>query len=123
MIAKTRKSIKMAPLQKHRSTMKFYPVTTVLLSLALIAGCQPQWVRLDGRDVKDARLEEAKRTCRVERKLAALGHAEDERDDDLASAGSNEAKMLVKEDFEQVRRQVYREIYICMDKQGYRLEQ
>jgi hypothetical protein len=102
--------------------MRTYPVTTIILILALLAGCQPKWVRLDGETVRDARLEEAKRACRVERKLTALERAEEDRDDDLARANSNEAEMLVREDFDQVRRQVYREIYICMDKQGYRLE-
>ena len=44
---------------------------------------------------------------------------EDERDEGLRQASSNAAKMVAREDYEQIRRQVWREIDICMARRGY----
>ena len=102
--------------------MKTLPITLAGLALALLGGCQGglDWKRLDGgRDDPD-RLERAQKTCRIEIKLAGLERAEAERDERLKSASSDAAKMLAKDDYETIRRQVYREIDTCMNRQGYR---
>lgn len=99
--------------------MKFFSVPLLAVFLLLASGCQLKWVRLDGDSVDQARLEEAKQSCRVERKLAALERAREERDDKLARSSTNEAKMLLKDDFDAVEKQVYLEIDTCMHKQGY----
>ena len=38
----------------------------------------------------------------------------------MAKSSTNEAKMLIKEDFDAVERQVYKEIDICMHGEGYK---
>jgi len=100
--------------------MRKYLLTAVVLMLMLASGCQSKWVRLDGASVEDSRLEKARQACRVDRKLAALARAEDDSDRNLATTTSNEARMLVKDDFDLVRRQVYAEIDTCMQRHGFR---
>lgn len=101
--------------------MKVLFNSLLIVTLSLAGGCQQlKWVNLDGSSVNETGLEKAKKACRVGRKLEALERARDERDDDLARANSNEAKMLVKDDFAAVERQVYKEIDICMHRQGYK---
>lgn len=87
--------------------------------IVLAAGCQAGWVRQDGDAVDSARLEQARATCRVERKLEALERARDERDQNLRLAKSNQNKMQAREDFASVERQVLDEIDACMRRQGY----
>ena len=101
--------------------MKTLPIITGLV-LALLAGCQGglDWKRLDGGRDDPSRLERAQKTCRIEIKLAGLERARDERDERVRNASSDAAKKLAKDDYEAVRRQVYREIDTCMNRQGYR---
>jgi len=100
--------------------MKVLSVSLLALFLSLASGCQLKWVRLDGSSVDQATLEQARQTCRVDKKLAGLERAREERDDKLAKSSTNEAKMLLKDDFAAVEKQVYQEIDTCMNKQGYR---
>ncbi|MGD8419554.1 MAG: hypothetical protein PVI70_19420 [Gammaproteobacteria bacterium] len=89
------------------------------VSITLAAGCQAGWTRRDGAAVDASRLEQALKVCRVERKLAGLERARDERDRGLRQAGSNQATTQVKEDFAAIERQVQAEIDACMQQQGY----
>lgn len=97
--------------------MKPLPLSFMIIALA--AGCQAGWVRQDGAAVEAARLEQARETCRVERKLEALERARGERDEGLRQANSNQNKMQVREDFAGIERQVLGEIDACMRQQGY----
>jgi hypothetical protein len=101
----SRKAFKMAVRLTILRSMKVFSLPLLLVALSLASGCQPKWLRLDGSSADEARLEKAKKTCRVDRKLAAL---------------EREAKMLIKEDFDAVERQVYKEIDICMHGEGYK---
>ena len=93
----------------------------VLLSLALLAAsCKTvSWQPIDGASSDASALAQARKACRIDAKLAGLERAEQERNDELRQAGSNASAMLAREDFEQVRRQVWREIDICMARRGY----
>jgi len=99
------------------STMR--TLLQVFLLTAFVTGCQSGWVRLDDRSVDATRLERARQVCRVERKLAALERAREERDKGLRQTNSNQATMQLKEDFAAIERQVQAEIESCMRKQGY----
>lgn len=94
----------------------------LLAGLALLAGCQKNldWTRLDGSSPKVEQLEKAIKTCRIEVKLAGLERAQEERDTELNKASTDQVKMRLKDEFDQHRQQVYREIDSCMNKQGYR---
>ena len=100
--------------------MKVFSVSLLVMTLTLASGCQPNWTRLDGGSADEAGLQTAKKTCRVEKKLAALERAREGRDDDITKSSSNDSKMLIKDDFAAVERQVYREIDICMHREGYK---
>ena len=102
--------------------MKTLPIITLSLTLALLAGCQQNlaWKRLDGSSADSGQLEQARKKCRIEVKLAGLERAQEERDEKLRQASSNQAQMLVKDDYEEIKRQVYREIDTCMNQQGYK---
>jgi len=100
--------------------MKLKLPAALALTLPLLACAQLEWRRLDGAAVDEQALQQARQTCRIERKLTALERAREERDSDLGDAGSNQAKMTVKDEFAEVERQVYREIDTCMSQQGYR---
>ncbi len=102
--------------------MKALPIITITLSLALFTGCQSNlnWKPLDGSSAETAEVEKARKACRIEIKLAGIERAEEERDKKLSQSSTNQAKMLAKEDFDQEKRQVYREIDTCMNKQGYK---
>lgn len=102
--------------------MKALPIISISLGLALLAGCGQKlaWTPLDGSDTDEARLQEAQKTCRIEIKLAGLERAREERDDKLRISSNNQAQMLAKDEYEEVKRQVYREIDTCMNKQGYK---
>ena len=102
--------------------MKHCHLYLLLAGLALLAGCQKNlgWTRLDGSSPKAEQLEKASKTCRIEIKLAGLERAQEARDTDLDKASTDQAKMRVKDEFDQLRLQVYREIDSCMNKQGYR---
>ncbi len=102
--------------------MKSLPIITITLTLTLLGSCQKNldWTPLDGASVNPAQLEEARKACRIEIKLAGLQRAQEERDKNLGASSTNQAKMLVKDDYEQVKRQVYLEIDTCMRKQGYK---
>ncbi len=102
--------------------MKTLPIIIAGLPLALLGGCQGglDWKRLDGGRDDPERLEQAQKSCRIEIKLAGLERAEAERDERLKQASSDAAKKSVKDDYEAIRLQVYREIDTCMNRQGYR---
>lgn len=102
--------------------MKTLPIITTTLTLALLAGCGQKlaWKRLDGASVDPARLQQAQKECRIEIKLAGIERAKEERNQKLGSSTSNQAQMLAKDEYEEIRRQVYREIDTCMNKQGYK---
>lgn len=90
------------------------------IAAILAAGCGTSWKRLDGGPADEARLARALETCRVERKLEGLARAEEERSRQLGLAKTNQQKMTAREDYAEIERQVYREIDICMQKQGFR---
>lgn len=94
----------------------------IIVGLALLGGCQKNlaWTRLDGTSADTDKLEQARKACRIDIKLAGVERAEEERNENLAKASTNQAKMLVKDEYEEIRRQVYREIDTCMNKQGYK---
>lgn len=99
--------------------MKTLPIISLAL---LLAGCGQNlaWKRLDGGSINDARLQAAQKECRIETKLAGIERAREARNDGLRKATTNEAEMRVKEDYDAIRQQVYREIDTCMNKQGYK---
>ena len=101
--------------------MKTLPIMIAGLALALQGGCQGglDWKRLDGGRDDPGRLEQAQKTCRIEIKLAGLERARDDRDERLKQASSDAAEQRVKDEYETIRRQVYREIDTCMNRQGY----
>ena len=100
--------------------MKVFSLSLLVVALSLASGCQSKWAGLDGSSADEAGLEKAKKTCRVDRKLAALERAREERNDDISNSSTNEAIMLIKQDFDAVERQVYKEIDICMHGEGYK---
>lgn len=101
--------------------MKAPLVILITLTLALPGGCQKNlnWTPLDGSSSDAARLAKARKACRIEIKLAGLERARDDRDRKLDSASTNAAEMNVRDEYKQIKRQVYREIDACMRKQGY----
>ena len=100
--------------------MKAFSLSLLVVALSVASGCQSKWVSLDGSSASETGLEAAKKTCRVDRKLTALERAREERNDDISNSSTNEARMVIKEDFDAVERQVYKEIDICMRREGYR---
>ena len=102
--------------------MKTMAIISLSLSLALLASCGQKlaWKRLDGSATDGARLQQAQKACRIEVKLAGLERARDERNERLRTASNNQAQMLAKDEYEELERQVFREIDTCMNKQGYR---
>lgn len=102
--------------------MKAFPIITTTLALALLTGCQSSlnWTPLDGGSADATKVEKAHKACRIDIKLAGIERAEEERDKKLSQSSTDQAKMLAKEDFDQVEKQVYREIDTCMNKQGYK---
>jgi len=102
--------------------MKTLPIITITLTLTLTGGCQKNldWTPLDGASTDAAKLEKARKACRIDIKLAGVDRAEEERDKKLSQLSTNQAKMLAKDDFDELRKQVYREIDTCMRKQGYK---
>ena len=102
--------------------MKTLPIITIPLTLALLAGCGQKlsWTRLDGGSADQARLQQAQKECRIEIKLQGLERAREDRDKGLAESSTNQGQMLVKDEYEEIKRQVYREIDTCMNKKGYK---
>ena len=102
--------------------MKSPSLYLIIAGLILLGGCQSNlaWTRLDGSSATPEQLQEASKACRIEIKLAGIERAQEERDDDLNKASTNQSKMLVKDEYEQLKQQVYREIDTCMNKKGYR---
>lgn len=100
--------------------MKTLPI--IIYALVLLGGCRGglDWKRLDGAGVDPARLEKAQKTCRIEIKLAGLERARARRDEQLEQSSSDAAQTQAKNEYEEIRRQVYREIDTCMNRQGYR---
>ena len=97
-----------------------FTIATCLLTI-LAAGCSTiTWTRLDGGSADEARLAQALETCRVERKLEGLARAEEDRSRQLGVAKSNQQKMVARETYADIERQVYREIDTCMYGQGFR---
>ena len=89
-------------------------------TLLLLAGCQLKWVTLDGAKPDEARLEKAMSACRVDRKLAALERAGEESKETIAQTKDRDRKQQLKNQHEEVRVTVYREIDACMRRQGYK---
>lgn len=102
--------------------MNAFSFPRFFLTLALIGGCQNNldWTPLDGWSTDLAGLEKARKTCHIEIKLSGLERAQQERDKKLGASSTNQLKMLAKDDYEQIKRQVYREIDSCMQEQGYK---
>lgn len=102
--------------------MKTLCLCLVIPGLTLLAGCQKNlsWTRLDGSSPTAEQLQHARKVCRIDIKLAGLERAEEDRDADLVKASTNQAKMLVKDEYDLVVKQVYREIDTCMSKKGLR---
>ena len=90
----------------------------IMLTLAVVGGCQAGWVRVDGGRADKETLEQARAICRVDEKLAALQQARDANYGEAASAGSNEGRMLQIDSFEEENYTVYQEIDNCMRRQG-----
>lgn len=97
---------------------------SILLALGLFAaGCKTvNWYPIDGASGEEKAVADARKACRIDVKLAGLERAEEQRNEELRQAASNASKMVAREDYEQVRRQVWREIDICMARRGYRRE-
>ncbi len=86
----------------------------------LLFGCNAvNWQPIDGASGEAEAVAEARKLCRVDAKLAGLARAEEERDQALQQSRTNESKMVARDDFDQIRRQVWREIDICMARRGY----
>ena len=68
--------------------MKFKFRILIILALVLIGGCQIKWVKLDGSSVADTKLQKARTTCRVDKKLAGLERAE-KRKEPRGKSGEN----------------------------------
>lgn len=90
----------------------------IILALVLIGGCQIKWVKLDGSTATDAKLQNARTTCRVDKKLAGLERAEKEMKRQVSATRTKESKQALEQEFDTVEITVYREIDICMHKQG-----
>ena len=102
--------------------MKTLPITTIVLCLALLAGCSQKltWTRLDGDSPDPAKLEAAQKKCRIVSKLTGLERALEDRDQKLKNSSSDQAQTLAREEYEAIRQQVYREIDTCMTRLGYK---
>ena len=102
--------------------MKKLPITTIVLGLALLAACSQKlaWTRLDGGSPDPAQLEAVQEKCRIKFKLTGLERAREERDQKLKNSSSDQAQMLAKDEYEEIRQQVYREIDTCMTERGYK---
>ena len=99
---------------QHVSTIAF------VWSVILIGGCQTKWVSLEGSPIVEYEFQQARTACRVDEKLDRVEQAEAERNTRLRQAKSNEANMLVKDDFDLKKRAILTEIDTCMRQQGYR---
>ena len=86
----------------------------------LIGGCQSRWVTLEGSPIVESEFQQARTICQVDEKLDRLEQAEAERNKGLQQAKSNEANMLVKDNFDLQKRAILTEIDTCMRLQGYR---
>ncbi|MCP4388041.1 MAG: hypothetical protein GY802_07085 [Gammaproteobacteria bacterium] len=100
--------------------MKSLCLYLVIPGLILLAGCQKNldWTRSDGSSPTPEQLQHARKVCRIDIKLAGLERAEEERDTNLSNASTEQAEMLVKGEYDLVKKQVYREIDTCMSKKG-----
>ena len=93
----------------------------LLFAALLLTACQAvNWHPIDGASGSAAAIAEAREVCRLDAKLAGLENAREQRDAALGQASSDAAKKAARDEFEQIRRQVWREIDICMARQGYR---
>jgi hypothetical protein len=92
---------------------------TGLLTLVSITGCQPGWVRLDGNRVDSVALQQARRNCQVDEKLAALEQDRANNSVKASKASSNEARMLQLDNFEDDSYPIYQAINDCMKNEGY----
>jgi len=84
-----------------------------------VAACQPNWVRIDGGSVASDQLQQARKTCQVDEKLAALEQARDANSIEAAKAYGNENRMLQLDSFETESYAIYLEIEACMRNQGF----
>ncbi len=93
----------------------------LLIPGLLLFGCQSVgWYPIDGASGAAAAIAEARKACRLEAKLAGLQNAQQQRDEALSQAETDASKQAARDEFNQIRRQVWREIDICMARQGYR---
>ena len=104
----------------ERRAAKIRLAAAACVAAIIATGCGTTWTRLDGSSADEKRLERALETCRVERKLEGLARAEEERSRQLGLAKSKQQKMAAREEYDEIERQVYREIDICMHRQGFR---
>lgn len=94
--------------------------TVMLLPLIVVLGaCQSGWVSMDGSRVTDAQLQQARQTCQVDEKLAALDQARAANSTEAAKASSNEGRMLQLDNFELESYTTYLEIDECMRREGF----
>ncbi len=99
--------------------MRITAKISIVFVLVLMSACQLKWVKLDGSNPDEARLEKAMRSCRVDKKLAALERAGDENKKKIAGTKDRDRKQQLKDGHEAVRETVYREIDTCMRRKGY----
>ena len=97
-------------------------LTIIIFTLVSLTACQKQlaWTRIDGDSTRESRLQAARKACRIDIKLAGVERAEQDRDEKIRRSASDLAKSQAKNEYEQIRRQVYREIDTCMNKKGYK---
>jgi hypothetical protein len=99
--------------------MKAARMIMPLLMVVVLAACQPSWVRIDGGSVDSDRLQQARITCQVDEKLAALEEARYANSVEATKASSNAGKMLQLDKFETENYVIYLEINDCMRDQGF----
>lgn len=92
----------------------------LLLFCCLFSACQSGWVPIDGVESSASGLEQARQSCRIDEKLAALEQAKAANSIEATEAGSNEARMAKIDEFGVLRSEVYLEIDRCMQAEGYR---
>ena len=89
-----------------------------LILVTMLNACSSQWVRLDGSQIEDTDLRQARAACQIDEKNALLEQAEVARSARFAQAKSNADKMLARENFDIEKQRINAEIEACMRDQG-----
>ena len=97
-----------------KAKYKLIPLITLML---VLPGCGG-WIWLDGSSVDYQSLESARLQCRIEERRDNLEDADDQLDEQLSQAKTNEAKMEARENYKRLKRQTDAEIRSCMRKLG-----